>query len=202
MAPKRHVEKQSKVHIPETLALEAENEEKFKSDVEEIRKKPTGDNKRGVIYLGHIPHGFFEPQMKEFFSQFGQVTRIKLSRSKKTGRAKGYAFIEFKHEEVAKVVADTMNNYLMFIRLLKCEFIPEERLHPETFKGWNRRFSAPKSHRLAAERHNSIKSAAKQKTIDGRRQRKLKKTMQKLSDLGVEYSLEQAEVWGGILGKS
>lgn len=38
---------------------------------------------RGAIYVGHIPHGFFEEQMKKFFSQFGQVTRVRLARSKK-----------------------------------------------------------------------------------------------------------------------
>ena len=38
---------------------------------------------RGVVYLSHIPHGFYEPQMISFFEQFGKVTRCKLWRSKK-----------------------------------------------------------------------------------------------------------------------
>ena len=38
-----------------------------------------------------------------------------------TGRSRGYAFIEFECSEVAKVVAETMNNYLLFEKLLKCE---------------------------------------------------------------------------------
>jgi len=37
----------------------------------------------GVIYVGHIPRGFYEPQMRKYFSQFGQITRLKLSRSKR-----------------------------------------------------------------------------------------------------------------------
>lgn len=36
-----------------------------------------------------------------------------------SGKPKGYAFIEFLHPEVAKIAAETMNNYLMFNRLLK-----------------------------------------------------------------------------------
>lgn len=44
----------------------------------------SGTEKR-VVYLGHVPHGFFEEQMKGFFSQFGEVLRVRLSRSKKTG---------------------------------------------------------------------------------------------------------------------
>jgi RNA recognition motif-containing protein len=35
------------------------------------------------------------------------------------GKPKGYAFIEFLYSEVAQVVAETMNNYLMCGRLLK-----------------------------------------------------------------------------------
>jgi RNA recognition motif-containing protein len=37
-----------------------------------------------------------------------------------TGGSKGYAFVEFACDDVAKIVAETMNNYMMFGRLLKC----------------------------------------------------------------------------------
>lgn len=39
-----------------------------------------------------------------------------------TGGSKGYAFIEYECDEVAKIVAETMNNYLMGERLIKCEY--------------------------------------------------------------------------------
>ena len=39
--------------------------------------------KPGAVYLGHIPHGFYENEMRGYFSQFGKVTRLKLFRSKK-----------------------------------------------------------------------------------------------------------------------
>lgn len=39
--------------------------------------------KPGVVYVGHIPHGFYEDEMKRYFSQFGHVKRVKLSRNKK-----------------------------------------------------------------------------------------------------------------------
>lgn len=43
----------------------------------------------GVIYLGHIPHGFYEDQIRDFFSQFGTVNKVRLSRSKKVGDSDG-----------------------------------------------------------------------------------------------------------------
>ena len=55
----------------------------------------------GVVYVGHLPKGFYEEAMKGFFAQFGTVTRVKVARSKKTGRAKGYAFVEFRNGEVS-----------------------------------------------------------------------------------------------------
>ena len=36
-----------------------------------------------MVYLGRIPHGFYEEQMKTYFTQFGDVTRLRLSRNKK-----------------------------------------------------------------------------------------------------------------------
>lgn len=42
-----------------------------------------------VCYIGHLPHGFFEDQMTGFFSQFGDVERLRVARSKKTGNSKG-----------------------------------------------------------------------------------------------------------------
>jgi RNA recognition motif-containing protein len=66
------------------------------------------DGMSSVVYVGHIPHGFYEDQMRGFFSQFGEIDRLRLSRSKKTGGSKGYAFIEFKDAADAKIVAEAM----------------------------------------------------------------------------------------------
>lgn len=42
----------------------------------------------GVVYVGHIPHGFYEEAMNGFFKQFGDVIRVRISRSKKSARCK------------------------------------------------------------------------------------------------------------------
>jgi len=106
---------------------------------------------RGVVYLGHIPNGFAEPQMLKYFSQFGKVSRMRLSRSKKTGGSKGYAFIEFQEESVAKIVAQTMNKYLLFEKTLVCEFMPKEKCHKELFKGYRTVVQDRRAERRAKE---------------------------------------------------
>jgi hypothetical protein len=35
------------------------------------------------VYLGHLPHGFYEKQIEKYMSQFGRVKAVKVSRSKK-----------------------------------------------------------------------------------------------------------------------
>lgn len=37
----------------------------------------------GVVYVGHLPHGFYETELKGYFSQFGTVNKVKVARNKK-----------------------------------------------------------------------------------------------------------------------
>ena len=68
--------------------------------------------------MGHLPHGFTEPEMKEYFEQYGEVLGVKLARSRKTARSKGYGFVQFKYPEVAIIVAETMNGYLLLGKVI------------------------------------------------------------------------------------
>ncbi|XP_038058243.1 MKI67 FHA domain-interacting nucleolar phosphoprotein-like [Patiria miniata] len=155
----------------------------------------------GVVYLSHIPHGFYEPQMRHFFSQFGTVNRLKLWRSKKSGKSRGFAYIEFEYADVAKIVADTMNNYLMFQKLLKCKFIPNGEVCGGAFRNAERRFVKPYHRKLAKERHNSlltaneariVKSQQRLVQMEGRRKKKMAK-------LGIECNLPgYTEEWENI----
>lgn len=100
------------------------------------------DEGPGVVYVGRIPHGFYEHEMREYFSQFGDISRLRLSRSQKSGASRHYAFIEFTSAGVAEIVADTMDNYLMFGHILKCKVVAKEQVHESLWKGANKRFKA------------------------------------------------------------
>ncbi|XP_070535929.1 MKI67 FHA domain-interacting nucleolar phosphoprotein-like [Ptychodera flava] len=176
------------------LALDAEKQADFEDKIKQIKKNvgknitDSEDDNKGVVFLKHIPHGFFEPQMKKFFSQFGKVTRLRLSRSKRSGNSKGYAYIEFQYEEVAKIVAETMNNYLMYHKLLKCEFIPKERVWPDLFKGSDRKFKKPIAHRLSLERHNAlVKDPKRMKNTTRKLLNKQRRTKNRLKNRGIEW---------------
>lgn len=68
--------------------------------------------------MGHIPHGFYEKEIRNYFQQFGTVSNAIVCQSRKTGKSKGFGYVEFTNTEVAKIAAETMNNYLMFNRRL------------------------------------------------------------------------------------
>ncbi len=101
-----------------------------------LRVKQGELDKRAVVYVGHLPKGFNEKELKKFFEQFGQVPKIRVSRSAKTARSRGYAFLEFEDKEVAEVAAQTMNGYIMFGRQLDVHLV--EKPHKDTFKNGNR----------------------------------------------------------------
>lgn len=70
------------VDIPGTGRSERKKHKKKRKRAE---KDLEGDVsvRRGVIYVGHLPHGFYEAQLKDYFSQFGTVTKVHVSRNKK-----------------------------------------------------------------------------------------------------------------------
>lgn len=103
-------------------------------------KKSAAKKEPGVIYVGRIPHGFYEHALRSYFSQFGSVTRLRMARNKRTGASKHFAFIEFADESTAIIAAKTMDGYLLYNHILKVKTVPRDQLHEDVWKGANRRF--------------------------------------------------------------
>lgn len=165
-------------------------------------KKPAGDaaasdtaqEQRGVVYLGHIPHGFYEDQMQGFFSQFGDISRLRLSRSKKTGRSRHYAFIQFKEPAVASVVADTMNGYILEGRHLVCKVIAPSRVHDRMFAGADKKFRMIPWRTVAKRRHNAKHDPVTRKKKLEHLMRRDNAKRKQLAAMGIDYE------FGGYAG--
>nr|AAL76994.1 RNA binding protein [Elaeis oleifera] len=140
-----------------------------------------------VLYIGHIPHGFYEEQMQGFFQQFGKIKRLRISRNRKTGKSKHYGFLEFENPEVAKVVADEMNNYLLFEHNLQLSLIPPERVHPKLVKGVNRRFKPVDWKAIARKQHNKERTLEEhQRMVKGILKRN-EKRHKRIKAAGIDY---------------
>ncbi|KAG6321972.1 hypothetical protein E4U44_004343 [Claviceps purpurea] len=154
-------------------------------DLVKLAKKPTGEP--GVVYIGRIPHGFYEHQMRQYFSQFGPVSRVRLSRNKKTGASKHFAFVEFEESSTAEIVAKTMDNYLLFGHILKCKIIPKAQVHKDLFKGANSRFKAIPWNKMAGMKLEKPRSESAWEAKVSKEQSKRAKQAAKLKDIGYEF---------------
>jgi nucleolar protein 15 len=140
-----------------------------------------------VLYVGRIPHGFYEDEMRSYFSQFGDITRLRISRNKRTGASKHYGFIEFRHASVAKIAAETMHNYLLFGHLLQCKIIPNNLVHSDTFKGANRKFRPiPKKLSVLETSQPAQKTEVQLKRAEERKMKKQNKLSNRLAELGIK----------------
>ncbi|KAI1911438.1 nucleolar protein [Ophidiomyces ophidiicola] len=150
---------------------------------------PDEKDEPGVVYLGRIPHGFYEHEMRAYFSQFGDITRLRMARNRTTGRSKHYAFIEFSSVAVAKIVADTMHNYLMFGHILKCEYRPQDSVHPEIWKGANRRFKKVPWNQIEKQQLDAGKTREQWAKKIGKEESKRAAKAEKMKALGYEMDL-------------
>ncbi|KAJ2725578.1 nucleolar protein [Coemansia sp. Benny D115] len=170
------------------ISLDSKAGKEVMRQLEALREKAHGQKTSpGVIYVGRIPHGFYEEEMKGYFSQFGDILDLRMSRNPKTNRSRNYAFIKFAHKKVAEIVANTMNNYLMFDKLLKCTVVPEERVHKKMFTIRKKEFVSDKG--LKTQRKIQEKPKTKeeaQKQID-RIVKAEDKKRKKLAAAGIDY---------------
>lgn len=128
--------------------------------------------------------------MKAYFKQFGEVNKLRLSRNKKTGASKHYAFIEFASSDVAEIVAKTMNNYLMFGHILQCKVIPTEQVHEELFKGSNQRFKhVPRNTIAALQLERGAEREVWEKRIQKQNRKRSKEAKILKEQLGYEYTV-------------
>jgi len=158
-------------------------------------QKPVED-KATVLYIGRVPHGFYEKEMEGFFTQFGKVKRLRIARNKKTGKSKHFGFIEFVSPEVAKIVADCMHNQLLFEHLLQVHLIPPEHVHPKLWRGFNYRYKPVDSVQIECKRQNKERTLKEHKKLVEKIIKRDLKRQKKIETAGIEY--ECPEIVGSI----
>jgi nucleolar protein 15 len=156
-----------------------------------IAKKSKKVVQNGVVYIGHLPHGFYEVQLVEFFSQFGKVRRARVSRTKK-GHSRHFGYLQFEDPDVAPIAVGAMNGYLMFNHVLRCVCIPPEDIHPEIFKGAfvagskKAPFRGVKNTQKIIKQRNAPRDEEKRSTWESRRLKRAREAASKLQRLGFD----------------
>lgn len=131
----------------------------------EFASETTAENskpkiQRTIVYVGNMPRGFEESEMKRYFRQFGDVLRVRRSRIKRTGKPRPYGFVEFADRNVAQVACETMNNYLIYGQMLKVHimvqplpsvFAPKLSTRFREFDNWSKEYKELHKKRPLAE---------------------------------------------------
>jgi cold-inducible RNA-binding protein len=62
-----------------------------------------------TLYVGNISYSMKAEELSKAFSQFGEVKSAKIITDKRSGRSKGYGFVEMDSEEAADNAVNAMN---------------------------------------------------------------------------------------------
>ncbi|RLV83339.1 hypothetical protein JA9_003068 [Meyerozyma sp. JA9] len=153
----------------------------------EARKTDKSKNKRGVIYVGRLPHGLYEKEMRQYFDQFGEISRLRISRNKKTGKSKHYGFIEFQNKEVAKIACEAMNNYLVFGHMLQVQMVEEANVHDELFSGHHVQYKPLPHKSISRHRHDAPKTKDQWEKLEAKQKQRKEIRKKKLAAAGIDF---------------
>ena len=182
---KKKEDKSSEINLQqEDIPKKTKKNKRQLQSEEGIENKTTST---GAIYVGHLPWGFIDETIKKYFNQFGHITRIICPKSSKTGRSVGYAFIEFEDEETARIAAKTMNNYILFEKILKCSYIEDKSKYDRIFLKWKKKFELKNRYQKNLEKMNKKESNEDikirlQDLLDREEQKR-----EKFKELGIDY---------------
>ncbi|MBT1446066.1 RNA-binding protein [Shewanella sp. JM162201] len=84
-----------------------------KTKVETEYKGPTM-----TLYVGNLPYRVHEGEVKALFAEFGPVNSVRLVRDRKTGRRKGFGFVEMAESGAQKAMTK-LNDFTFQERTLK-----------------------------------------------------------------------------------
>jgi len=92
------------------------------------------------IYVGNIPYGVSEGDLKDAFEAFGEVASARIVNDRETGKSKGFAFVEMNDNDAAQKAIDSLNGSEFGGRkIVVNEARPREERAPGGFSGGNRR---------------------------------------------------------------
>jgi RNA recognition motif-containing protein len=71
------------------------------------------------VYVGNLPYHITEDNLRDLFSQAGEVASVALIKDRDTGQSKGFAFIEMGSQVDAEKAISMFNDYSVDDRQLK-----------------------------------------------------------------------------------
>ena len=57
-----------------------------------------------TLYVGNLVYAVTQDELRELFSQFGEVFSVKLINDRESGRPKGFGFVEMEYNAALKAI--------------------------------------------------------------------------------------------------
>jgi len=61
------------------------------------------------IYVGNMSYSTTEEELRQAFSEFGEVTEVKIIMDRQTGRPRGFGFVEMTDDDAANKAIEALN---------------------------------------------------------------------------------------------
>jgi RNA recognition motif-containing protein len=61
------------------------------------------------IYVGNLSYGMSENELRDAFSEYGEVSSVKILMDRETGRSRGFAFVEMPNQKEAEAAVAQLN---------------------------------------------------------------------------------------------
>ncbi len=71
------------------------------------------------IYVGNLPYDIGEDELRDVFSQFGEVSKVNIIMDKFSGQPKGFGFVEMPNDSEADEAIKALNDSALKGRNLK-----------------------------------------------------------------------------------
>jgi len=78
------------------------------------------------LYVGSLHFNLTESDIKQVFEPFGELEFVDLHRDPMTGRSKGYAFVQYKRSEDARMALEQMEGFELAGRTLRVNTVHEK----------------------------------------------------------------------------
>jgi RNA recognition motif-containing protein len=88
------------------------------------------------LYVGNLPYTVSESEIRELFTQVGEITSVTMITDKYTGQSKGFGFVEMASDDEAAEAIKRFNGYTLNNRNLT---VNEARPREERSGGYNDR---------------------------------------------------------------
>ena len=71
--------------------------------------QPSQDVNNSKVYVGNLPYSVTEDKLRELCGEFGEITYAKVITDQRSGRSKGFGFVEFASEEAAQAAIQALH---------------------------------------------------------------------------------------------